>query len=63
MKTSTAISVHDPRRYRWLPYFLIGITLCAIPVGIVLIRFIEHRFVEAAGEELKLAATEVAETT
>ena len=61
MKTSTAISVHDPRRYRWLPYFLIGITLCAIPVGIVLIRFVEHRFVEAAGEELKLAATEVAE--
>ncbi|HSL02027.1 MAG TPA: PAS domain S-box protein [Nitrospiraceae bacterium] len=61
MKTSTAISVRDPRRYRWLPYLLIGITLCAIPAGIVLIRFIEHRFVEAMGGELKLAAAEVAE--
>ena len=61
MKTTKAIPVHIPRRYRWLPYLLIGMTLMAIPAGIVLIRFIEHRFVEAAGEELKLAATEVAE--
>ena len=61
MKPSTVISVHDPRRYRWLPYLLIGVTLLAIPAGIVLMRFVEHRFVEAAGEELKLAATEVAE--
>jgi two-component system, cell cycle sensor histidine kinase and response regulator CckA len=61
MKTTTAIPIHVPRRYRWLPYLLIGVTLLAIPAGIALIRFVEHRFVEAAGEELKLAAAEVAE--
>jgi len=61
MKTTTAIPIHVPRRYRWLPYLLIGVTLLAIPAGIALIRFVEHRFVEAAGGELKLAATEVAE--
>ncbi len=61
MKSTTAIPIHVPRRYRWLPYLLIGVTLLAIPAGIALIRFVEHRFVEAAGGELKLAATEVAE--
>ena len=61
MKTTKAIPIHDTRRYRWLPYLLIGVTLLAIPTGIALIRFVEHRFVEAAGEELKLAAAEVAE--
>jgi two-component system cell cycle sensor histidine kinase/response regulator CckA len=61
MKTSTSRSVLGPRRYRWLPYLLIGITLCAIPGGIVLIRVIEAHFLEAAGGQLKLAAAEVAE--
>ena len=61
MKTTKPIPIHVPRRYRWLPYLLIGMTLMAIPAGIVLIRFVEHRFVEATGEELKLAAAEVAE--
>ncbi len=61
MKTSKTMSVHVPRRYRWLPYLLIAMTILAIPAGIALIRFVEHRFVEAAGGELKLAAAEVAE--
>lgn len=61
MKTTKVIPIHVPRRYRWLPYLLIGMTLMAIPAGIVLIRFVEHRFVEATGGELKLAAAEVAE--
>ena len=61
MKTSTPISVLGPRRYRWLPYLLIGITLCAIPAGMYLTRVIETHFVQAAGGELKLAAQEVAE--
>ena len=61
MNTSKAILPREPRRYRWLPYLLIGVTLLAIPAGIALIRFVEHRFVEVAGEELKLAAAEVAE--
>jgi len=61
MKTTKAIPIHVPRRYRWLPYLLIGMTFLAIPAGIALMRFVEHRFVEVAGGELKLAATEVAE--
>ena len=61
MKTSTPPSVLGPRRYRWLPYLLIALTLCAIPGGIVLTRVIDTHFVEAAGGELKLAAEEVAE--
>ena len=61
MKTTKTIPIHVPRRYRWLPYLLIGMTLITIPAGIALIRFVEHRFVEATGGELKLAATEVAE--
>ncbi|MEO8048656.1 MAG: PAS domain S-box protein [Nitrospirota bacterium] len=60
MKTTTAIPIHVPRRYRWLPYLLIATTLFGILVGIVLVRFVEHRFVEATGGELKLAAAEVA---
>jgi PAS domain S-box-containing protein len=61
MKTTNAMPIHVPRRYRWLPYLLIGMTLLAIPSGIALIRFVEHRFVEVTGGELKLAAAEVAE--
>jgi two-component system cell cycle sensor histidine kinase/response regulator CckA len=61
MKTSTAIPVLVPRRYRWLPYLLIATTLFVILAGIGLVRFVEHRFVEATGGELKLAAAEVAE--
>ena len=60
MKTSTAI-VHHPRRYWWLPYLLIATTLFMVLAGIGLIRFVEDRFVDEAGGELKLAAMEVAE--
>ena len=34
MKTSMTMSVHVPRRYRWLPYLLIAMTILAIPAGI-----------------------------
>ena len=61
MKTSMALSFLDLRRYRWLPYLLIGMTIFAVLAGIGLIRFVEHRFVEATGGELTLAAEEVAE--
>jgi two-component system, cell cycle sensor histidine kinase and response regulator CckA len=61
MKTSMAISFLDLRRYRWLPHLLIAMTVFAVLAGIVLIRFVEHRFVEVTGGELTLAATEVAE--
>ena len=61
MKTTMAVSFLDLRRYRWLPYLLITMTLFAVLVGIGLIRFVESRLVEATGGELTLAAAEVAE--
>src|SRR4026209_1344670 len=61
MKTSMALSFLDLRRYRWLPYLLIAMTLLAVFAGVGLIRFVETRVVEATGGELKLAAAEVAE--
>lgn len=61
MKTSMALSFLDLRRYRWLPYLLIAMTLLAVLAGVGLIRFVEARVVEATGGELTLAAAEVAE--
>ena len=61
MKTSMALSFLDLRRYRWLPHLLIAMTVFVVLAGIVLIRFVESRFVEATGGELRLAAEEVAE--
>src|SRR5437016_13754234 len=61
MKTSMALSFLDLRRYRWLPHLLIVMTVFAVLAGIVLIRFVEYRFVEATGGGLTLAAAEVAE--
>ncbi len=61
MKTTMAVSFLDLRRYRWLPYLLIAMTLFMVLVGIGLIRFVESRLVEATGGELTLAAAEVAE--
>jgi len=61
MKTTMALSLFDLRRYRWLSHLLIAMTVFAVLAGIGLIRFVESRLVEATGEELTLAATEVAE--
>jgi PAS domain S-box-containing protein len=61
MKTSMALSFLDLRRYRWLPHLLIAMTIFMVLAGIVLIRFVEARFVELTGGELTLAAAEVAE--
>ena len=61
MKTSMALSFLDLRRYRWLPYLMIAMTLFAVVASIGLIRFVESRFVEATGGELTLAAAEMAE--
>ena len=56
-----ALSFLDLRRYRWLPYLLIVMTLLVLFAGLGLIRFVETRVVEATGGELTLAASEVAE--
>jgi two-component system cell cycle sensor histidine kinase/response regulator CckA len=61
MKTSIAFSFLDLRRYRWLPYLIIAITVFAVLGVIILTRFVESRLVEATGAELTLAAAEVAE--
>ena len=61
MKTSMALSFLDLRRYRWLPYLIIAMTVFAVLAGIILARFVEYRLVEATGGELTLAAAEVAE--
>ncbi len=61
MKTSMALSFLDLRRYRWLAHLLIAMTVFVVLAGIILIRFVESRFVEATGGELRLAAEEVAE--
>lgn len=63
MKTATALSFLDLRRYRWLPYLIIAMTLFALMAGVRLTQFVESRLVVATGEELTLAAAEVAEKT
>lgn len=56
-----ALSFIELRRYRWLPYLILGITVFALLAGVILTRFLENRLVEAKGGELALAATEVTE--
>ena len=63
MKTPMALSFLDLRRYRWVPYLIIGMSLLALVAGVRLIQFVESRLVAATGEELTLAAAEVAEKT
>jgi len=61
MKTSMAVPARESRRYRWLPYLLIAMTLFALLAAAGVLRFVEDRFVETTGGELTLAAVEIAE--
>lgn len=61
MKTSMAVPARESRRYRWLPYLLIAMTLFALLAVAGVLRFVEDRFVETTGGELTLAAVEIAE--
>lgn len=61
MNTSIAASFLDLRRYRWLPYLIVAMAVFAVLGGSILIRFVEYRLVAAKGEELTLAAAEIAE--
>ena len=63
MKTPRAISFLNFHHYRWLPYLIAAMTLFALAAGARLVQFVESRLVVAAGEELTLAAAEVAEKT
>ena len=51
----------DPPRYRWLPHLIILMNLVAVAAGVFLLRSVEHRLVYSAGEELRIAAAEVAD--
>ena len=61
MKTSIAFLFLGLRRYRWLPYLIVAMTVFAVLGVTILTRFVESRLVEATGGELTLAAAEVAE--
>ena len=51
----------DSTRYRWLPQLIILMNIVAVVAGVFILRSVEHRLVAAAGEELTIAATEVAD--
>lgn len=49
------------RSYPWLPLLIVGMTFVAFVIGVVMLRSIEVRMVEATGENLTLAASEIAD--
>lgn len=49
------------RRYGWLPFLIVLVTILALGIGAVLLRYVERRLVWAAGEQLTLAAAEVSD--
>jgi len=49
------------RRYRWLPYVIIVMTVLTLAAGVFLVQYVERRLVEATGEQLTLAAAEVSD--
>ncbi len=49
------------RSYPWLPVLIVGMTIVAFVIGLVMLRSIEVRMVEATGENLTLASAEIAD--
>ncbi len=49
------------RRYGWLPFLIVVVTILALGIGAVLLRYVERRLVWSAGEQLTLAAAEVSD--
>ena len=49
------------RRYGWLPFLIVLMTVLAFGIGAVLLRYVERRLVWASGEQLTLAAAEVSD--
>lgn len=49
------------RRYGWLPFLIVLVTILALAIGAVLLRYVERRLVWASGEQLTLAAAEVSD--
>jgi PAS domain S-box-containing protein len=57
---TSAISL-DFRKYRWLPFLIVLMTVLALGIGTYLLRYVERRLVAASGEGLMLAAAEVSD--
>lgn len=55
----TSPAVIESPRYRWLPFLIILMTMLALGMGTLLLRYVERGLVAASGEELMLAASEV----
>ena len=51
--------IQRTRRYGWLPFLIVFMTVLALAMGAVLLRYVERRLVWASGEQLTLAAAEV----
>lgn len=49
------------RRYGWLPFLIVLMTVLAFGIGAVLLSYVERRLLWASGEQLTLAAAEVSD--
>ncbi|HJU05704.1 MAG TPA: PAS domain S-box protein [Nitrospiraceae bacterium] len=47
--------------YFWLPVLIIGMTIVALVIGGLVLHYVEHRLVAASGQNLTLAAAEIAD--
>jgi PAS domain S-box-containing protein len=50
-----------PRRYAWLPYLIVGMTVFAAAVGGLALHSIESHMIASAGQTLALAAADIAD--
>lgn len=57
----TSPAVAEPRRYVWLPYLIVLMTVFALGLGTFVLGYVERHMVAASGQELMLAATEVSD--
>ena len=59
--TASSPAASSRRSYPWLPVLIVGMTIVAFVIGVVMLRSIEVRMVEATGENLTLASAEIAD--
>jgi two-component system cell cycle sensor histidine kinase/response regulator CckA len=59
--TSSSPAAFSRRSYPWMPVLIVGMTIVAFVIGVVMLRSIEVRMVEATGENLTLASAEIAD--
>lgn len=54
-------SASASRRYGWLTFLIVLMTVLTLGIGTFLLGYVERRLIAASGEELKLAAAEVSD--